>query len=121
MKRRLISCGVIALGMLTFGLASCFKGDAPIDWGVIIEKRHEPETTYSKRKLFMEANGKRAYTIRDYVDDEDYIITFGVEKFGKLKSRTVYVTKEVYDSLRVGDGFNTKIIPHEIIDEDKQK
>lgn len=87
---------------------------ASLDSGKITEKKHEPQRHY----LASERNGPHPqfYTVQ-YFDDEDFIITFTRTFKGVPHSRTVYVSKEVYDSLKEGDVFDTSKFSFE--DEDK--
>ncbi len=91
-----------------------------IESGIIDEKRYEPEREYSKKEMAILVPPTFIYT--KFIDDEDYVLVIsGTDRNGKLTKREVYVTKEVYDSLKKGDAFDGLKIPHEDRDDDQRK
>ena len=86
-----------------------------LESGKITEKRYEPQRVYMKREL---VKSPSTYELRQYMDDEDFIITFARDFKGVSHSRTVYVSKDVYDSLNEGDDFDTSKVIYEDSDQD---
>lgn len=86
-----------------------------LDSGIITEKRYEPQRTYLKSEL---KKSPSTYETVHYTDDEDFIITFVRNFKGVSHSRTVYVSKEVYDALKEGDVFDTSKCSYEDYDLD---
>ncbi len=77
----------------------------PLESGKIIEKRYEPARAYHQSIIISSKPPMSA--LQQMFDDEDFIITFVRTFKGVSHSRTVYVSKEVYDSLKEGDDFDT--------------
>lgn len=88
---------VLEIGVLVSTLTGCSE---PINSGLVLEKRYEPQEEYTRR------GGTMLRHRRTMVDDENFIITFGRNEQGKPRTRIVYVKKDLYDSLKVGDSFD---------------
>jgi len=109
---------VLGIGALILALTSgCSK---PIKSGRVVDKQYEPQREYSVRQSHdPRLLGFLQYDT--YTDDEDFIIIFKSDKEGENKTRTVYVNKEVYDSLKLNDIFDTSKLPFEDFDQDYRK
>ena len=108
----------LGIGSLVLALASgCFKS---LNSGKVVAKSYEPQREYVK-KVFFNKKLTFPHNYASMIDDEDHIITFGRTEEGEFRTQTVYVTKSVYDSLKVGDTFNTSKITHETSDPDYRK
>lgn len=108
MNLRNILIGVSFLGLAS--LVGC-TDPPPITSGKIIEKKYQPErkTEITMGRPFL----RRKYTV---IDDEDYIVIFGKNVDKKFRTRKVYVREEIYNSLKIGDQFDTTKISHEKYD-----
>ncbi len=104
------SIRVLFLGALLYGCS------APVYSWTVAGKTYEPERKY-ERILFIDIGDLRVPIVRRYVDDEDYI--FGLVADGREK--TVFVSPEVYESMGIGDTFDTREIPHEEKDPDYEE
>ena len=100
--------GALALSLI----GGCTKS---LESGKITEKRYESQKVYIKREL---VKSPSTYELIQYMDDEDFIITFARDFKGVPHSKTVYVSKEVYDSLNEGDVFDTSKFLYEDSDQD---
>lgn len=98
-------------------LAGC---SIPIESGQVLEKRYEPQREYTEKGTRFFGKVLTLYT-REMIDDEDFIITFGKRENDKYQTRQVYVDKTVYDSLKIGDNFDTTTFPFEDSDWDRTK
>lgn len=75
----------------------------PITSGTIISKQHEPERQYVVTTENFWTGGEMK---TKFIDDEDFILVlqqFGGTKFRNTRQRQLYVSKIIYDSLKVGD------------------
>ena|SRR3989338_7570962 len=91
---------ILGLGALVSTLAFGCSPRA-IDQGEILIKRYEPQREYTI------TDGIHTPFKRTLIDDEDFIIIFGNNEGREYRTRVVYVTQGVYDSLKVGDNFDT--------------
>ncbi len=110
--RKIFGAGLSAVLLLN----SC---SAPINSGIITEKRYEPRIEYFPIE-FSPVKISQRIVSKKSVDDEDYIIIFSKKEKGKIRTRKVYVSKKVYDSLKVGDVFDTSKFPYEDFDRDSR-
>jgi hypothetical protein len=94
------------IGLLTLALAnfSC----ANIESGKVVEKKYIPKhEVCTPRRMYIKC-------IPVYLGDscktepEHYAVTFGKKNNDKLKTREVYMEKELYDCLKTGDYFDMK-------------
>lgn len=78
----------------------------PITSGTLASKQYEPELAYFiTTKNFW--TGEEIKT--KFIDDEDFIVVlqqFGGTKFKSTRQRQIYVSKTIYDSLKVGDSID---------------
>ncbi len=84
--------------ILTFLIVSCHH----IEKGHISEKEYEPSRMYT---VLMPMRIGKITTLIPYMiyDNEDYILTIESEENGKLIHENIYVTKDYYNSLNIGD------------------
>jgi hypothetical protein len=88
------------LGLYMLGL-SCSSSPK---YGTITEKRYEPERNFEWR-----AAGYPAAVYRfNAIDHEDFVLVFR----NGSKTDSVLVKKSLYDSLKVGDVFDGRKMPH---------
>lgn len=71
---------------------------------LIVSKRYEPEKTTLEEHLSAFGTVIIRYTDK-IIDDEDYVLILNCKK--KYETTTVYVSKEAYDSLKIGEKFDT--------------
>lgn len=86
-------------------LVGCGK---KITEGEVYSKEYEPERTIFMLYPMIISNGKTTTTmmIPMYLyDDEDFIVQIKNYDGKKEKTRTLYLTKEVYDKTNIGDWF----------------
>src|SRR6185369_212353 len=75
--------------------------------GTVIDKRYEPFQIIHTTQCIPISTGKTTtiicYPVTIY-DDEDWLIEIeGYNKRHKLKDRWIYIEKEMYDTIRMGD------------------
>ena len=104
----------LCIGALALSLISGCTNS--IESGKITEKRYESERKYTQSYII--SAKPPMYGKRQMFDDEDFIITFVRNFKGVSHSRTVYVSKEVYDSLNEGEDFDTSKLVYEDSDQD---
>ncbi len=114
-KPILIRC---VLMLMLIILSSC---SSRITEGEIITMAHEPPTSIVSILPMTTIIGKTTIiTMIPFVifDDEDWVIK--IEKWveDRFKTRTLYVSRAVYDSLSVGDYISLSAITHEDRDPD---
>lgn len=111
---------IAALAIYT-ALLSCTS--EPITYGTVSKKWHEPEREY----VVTTENLWTGYELKKrFVDDEDFIVVlqqFGGTKFRSTRQRQIYVSKTVYNSLKVGDSvdLNSSQIKYKDSDKDIKK
>lgn len=103
MKRSVMSPAAIA-AMLTVLLSGCGR---ELTEGEIIDKRHEPESTFVMLIPMAMSCGKNCTTtiFIPYVvhDDEDWILVVrGIDKDGEELTEDWYVSEKEYESAPVG-------------------
>lgn len=113
---KILFAGVLG-GLALSHLVSACNSKPEIQLGRVVSKKYEPERLYTDRTFGLpQVGGNR---LRHMIDDEDYIITFGTEDTnGKYQTRTVFVTKGIYDALKFGDEFDTQKMQYEDSDND---
>ncbi|HML73348.1 MAG TPA: hypothetical protein PKB02_02510 [Anaerohalosphaeraceae bacterium] len=87
-------------------LAGC--GKDPITEGEIYEKIYEPAHTDTYLQPIMVCDGETTSVtwlpMTEY-DDEDFIIRFKAYVDGEHRTRTLFVNKQIYERVSVGDWF----------------
>lgn len=111
---------LVGASALSFALSGCINL-ARYD-GAIIDKRHEPERIYERVEMVSGGRMPSSAYKKIMVDDEDYVLVVGRElknMKGEKELRTweLYVAKDVYDSLNIGDFFDGSL-PYETDDRD---
>lgn len=111
------NAGIISLVGTGLFLSGC--NYSPQEGDFAVSKVHQPARFY-----------KSGILSKDVVfDDEDFIVIYGrweenmIDTDGNFFTKQVYTTKEVYDSIQVGDKFNKNFQskfkssnPHEALD-----
>lgn len=98
--------------------AACDK----VHEGVVVGKRYEAPREYQTSYTTVSFIGKIPITQFHYYtayDDEDFILTIKAETKDKVILKDFYVSKQVYDCIKVGNWFNDTI-PCEKDDTDKE-
>lgn len=98
------ACSLAILSIFCLLFLGCGKR---ITEGDIVEKWHEPERTWVQVVPITISNGKTTtttYVPMTQVDDEDWIIQIeAVLDDGETKTRNFYVSREVYETVDIGD------------------
>ncbi len=95
-------CKLLIISQLGLA-ASCYK---EIESGTIVNKIYEPAKVYEV-PVGEVGDIPRFPIYKPVTKQEGYVIVFETHN-GKEKKRKVYVTKETYGSLEIGDYFDTK-------------
>lgn len=98
---------------LFLGTAITFSSCKEIEEGNIVKKIFEPENNYIYLMPVIHRgfNNGSPYNYFMYIpmwmhDDADYMVTIqNVNNKGKLVERTIYISKERFDTLKTGDYF----------------
>ena len=108
-----MGCLASAIGMnwgiemfVNYGMPLVDKYRSRLQSGIVVEKHCEPP-----EKSYGYVPGPAFVPPTEILRDEACAITFVSSKNGRVLARTVYVTKEGYDSLDLGQRFDTLAHP----------
>lgn len=95
---------VVALGLIMIGIiCGIIDGINAPDDGIVIEKRYVPGYEYTAHE-YGRVDGKYIeIPVRKYQGERYIVIIEGTGKNGKKATAAVYVTKEEYDGVNIGD------------------
>ncbi|MBI2671933.1 hypothetical protein HYX16_03285 [Candidatus Woesearchaeota archaeon] len=117
--KEMLNIGLLAV---SFGLgalfgASIFNENIPTIYsGTITKKKHSPERIYEvTMHIPVKTDGRTSWVYKkiSLKDDEDYTIQFKQYVNGLVKSREIFVSREIFDSVKLGDFLDTTVIPYE--------
>lgn len=105
------AAGLLIVGMLSIGLASCDVAP-PLRSGQVGEKRYEPEERYSDTAVtwYGDPNTGMSYQVEsvyEMIDDADFIVTIGAIDWtvGEWREQTWFIDSATWQGLRWGSWY----------------
>lgn len=109
----------ILTGIVALGSYGCSRTPEKDD--IVVYKEYQPMRTYFNTESWPGDDDL-------YIDDEDYIVITGKipsekeDTYGACKyfsCSTIYVSKEIYERLKIGEAFDTSL-PYKLEDKDRK-